>query len=107
MRFFCWMSPSVEGRAPAAQSGVCTSNPTTVVRDASRCDRGVPSAAVTPALTQQGEPVVKVRDPAAQPLGSSPAVRHQRHDSHAWHRFGFYYYSTALLLITNDGYEDP
>lgn len=58
-------------------------------------------------LTQQGEPVVKVADPEAQPLGSSPAVRHQRHDSHTWHRFGFYYYSTALPLITNDGYEDP
>lgn len=62
---------------------------------------------MTPALTQQGEPVVGVGDPEAQPLSSSPAVHHQRYDSHAWHRFGFYYYSTALPLITNDGYEDP
>lgn len=51
--------------------------------------------------------MVGVGDPEAQPLSSSPAVHHQRYDSHAWHRFGFYYYSTAPPLITNDGYEDP
>lgn len=44
-----------------------------------------------------------------QKLGpsSSPAVGSQGYDSHAWHRFEFYYYSTALPLITIDGYEDP
>lgn len=36
MRFFCWISPSVEGRVPAAQSGVCTSNPITAVMLAER-----------------------------------------------------------------------
>lgn len=68
-----------------------------MLEDAIRC------SALTPELSQQGEPVFRAGEPEARP----PAVRRQRYDSHAWHRFEFYYYSTALPLITNDGYEDP